>query len=49
MCAWPTLALPHAAYVQRQDLEAAIGFDEAGRWMPLRSPGWSKQPTATAR
>jgi CubicO group peptidase (beta-lactamase class C family) len=26
----PTLALTHAAYVQRQDLEAAIGFDEAG-------------------
>jgi D-alanyl-D-alanine-carboxypeptidase/D-alanyl-D-alanine-endopeptidase len=28
--AWPTLALTHAAYVQRQDLSAAIGFDEAG-------------------
>jgi D-alanyl-D-alanine-carboxypeptidase/D-alanyl-D-alanine-endopeptidase len=27
---WPTLALTHAAYVQRQDLGAAIGFDEAG-------------------
>jgi D-alanyl-D-alanine-carboxypeptidase/D-alanyl-D-alanine-endopeptidase len=27
---WPTLALTHAAYVQRQDLSAAIGFDEAG-------------------
>ncbi|MGH6895336.1 MAG: D-alanyl-D-alanine-carboxypeptidase/endopeptidase AmpH [Geminicoccaceae bacterium] len=27
---WPTLALTHAAYVQRQDLDAAIGFDEAG-------------------
>ena len=28
--AWPTLALTHAAYLQRQDLRAAIGFDEAG-------------------
>jgi D-alanyl-D-alanine-carboxypeptidase/D-alanyl-D-alanine-endopeptidase len=28
--AWPTLALTHAAYLQRQDLGAAIGFDEAG-------------------
>jgi len=28
--AWPTLALTHAAYVQRQDLSAVIGFDEAG-------------------
>ena len=27
---WPTIALTHAAYVQRQDLQAAIGFDEAG-------------------
>ncbi len=27
---WRTLALSHAAYVQRQDLEAVIGFDEAG-------------------
>jgi D-alanyl-D-alanine-carboxypeptidase/D-alanyl-D-alanine-endopeptidase len=27
---WPTLALTHAAYVQRQDLSVAIGFDEAG-------------------
>ena len=27
---WPTLALTHAAYVQRQNLMAAIGFDEAG-------------------
>jgi serine-type D-Ala-D-Ala carboxypeptidase/endopeptidase len=27
--AWPTLALTHAAYVQPQDLSAAIGFDEA--------------------
>jgi serine-type D-Ala-D-Ala carboxypeptidase/endopeptidase len=28
--AWPTLVLAHAAYAQRQDLRAAIGFDEAG-------------------
>jgi serine-type D-Ala-D-Ala carboxypeptidase/endopeptidase len=28
--AWPTLALTHAGYLQRQDLVAAIGFDEAG-------------------
>jgi serine-type D-Ala-D-Ala carboxypeptidase/endopeptidase len=28
--AWPTLALTHAAYLQRQGLVAAIGFDEAG-------------------
>ena len=27
---WPTLALTHAAYIQRQDLSAVIGFDEAG-------------------
>jgi D-alanyl-D-alanine-carboxypeptidase/D-alanyl-D-alanine-endopeptidase len=27
---WPTLALTHAGYLQRQDLVAAIGFDEAG-------------------
>jgi serine-type D-Ala-D-Ala carboxypeptidase/endopeptidase len=27
---WPTLALTHAAYVQRQDLSAVIGFDEGG-------------------
>jgi D-alanyl-D-alanine-carboxypeptidase/D-alanyl-D-alanine-endopeptidase len=27
---WPTFALTHAAYVQRQNLKAAIGFDEAG-------------------
>ena len=28
--AWPTLALTHAAYVQRQDLAAVIGFDDGG-------------------
>ena len=28
--AWPTLVLTHAAYVQRQNLSAVIGFDEAG-------------------
>jgi serine-type D-Ala-D-Ala carboxypeptidase/endopeptidase len=28
--AWPTLALSHAAYLERTTLDAAIGFDEAG-------------------
>ena len=37
--AWPTLALTHAAYVQRQDLSAAIGFDEAGP-MDAIALGW---------
>jgi D-alanyl-D-alanine-carboxypeptidase/D-alanyl-D-alanine-endopeptidase len=27
---WPVLALTHAAYLRRQNLTAAIGFDEAG-------------------
>jgi D-alanyl-D-alanine-carboxypeptidase/D-alanyl-D-alanine-endopeptidase len=27
---WPTLALAHAVYSQRQAIPAAIGFDEAG-------------------
>jgi D-alanyl-D-alanine-carboxypeptidase/D-alanyl-D-alanine-endopeptidase len=27
---WPALALTHAVYVQRKDLETAIGFGEAG-------------------
>ena len=27
---WPTLALAHAVYRQRQAMTAAIGFDEAG-------------------
>ena len=28
--AWPSLALAHAVYRQRQAMTAAIGFDEAG-------------------
>jgi D-alanyl-D-alanine-carboxypeptidase/D-alanyl-D-alanine-endopeptidase len=43
---WPTLALAHAAYLQRQDLVAAFGFDEAGpmdaialAWLIKRADG----------
>jgi serine-type D-Ala-D-Ala carboxypeptidase/endopeptidase len=37
--AWPTLALTHAGYVQRQELSAVIGFDEAGP-MDAIAPAW---------
>ena len=37
--AWPTLALAHAVYRQRQIMTAAIGFDEAGTMDGL-ALGW---------
>jgi len=36
---WPTLALAHTVYRQRQAMTAAIGFDEAGMMDGL-ALGW---------
>ena len=46
---WPSLALAHAVYRQRQATITAIGFDEAGMMDGWRSHESSSQHTATCR
>jgi serine-type D-Ala-D-Ala carboxypeptidase/endopeptidase len=42
---WPTLALSHAAYLERSTLYAAIGFDEAGTMDAIALAWLVEQPT----
>ena len=42
---WPTLALSHAAYLERSTLDAAIGFDEAGTMDAIALAWLVQRPT----